>query len=231
MASDHRSSKIPSALAACLFGALTAVGSAQASVISTTPTLPLLNTPYETSTSVGCFPSAGVCITGGSLTLTSVVSSTFNPSGQDIVADAIYNGTLTNLANTPIGPVTLTGTVEQEVLGRTTSTETGSWTVDLLKTSLTGPVQGHTLTLTLTNGLSSDGTTSIVPSGDQGFSIDSFFDVFVTLSLDSPTPLQTTRGPIQVVAGQVPEPATTGLLGLPLLLLFALRRPSQEVVH
>jgi hypothetical protein len=231
MASYHRLSKIPSALVACLIGALTIVGSAQASVISSTPTLPLLNTPYETTASVGCFPSAGVCITGGSLTLTSVDSSNFNGSGQDIVTEAAYNGTLTTLGNSLIGPVTLTGTVEQEVLGRTTSAETGSWTVDLSNLSLTGPVQGHTLTLTRTNGQSSDGTTSIVPLGVQEFSIDSFFDVFVTLSLDSPTPLHTTRGPIQLVAGPVPEPATIGLLGLPLLLLFALRQPNQAAAH
>jgi hypothetical protein len=231
MASYHRSPKIPSALVACLIGAFTIVGSAQASVISSTPTLPLLNTPYETTASVGCFPLAGLCITGGSLTLTSVDSSSFNAPGQDIVAEAAYTGTLTTLGNILIGPVTLTGTVEQEVVGRTTSVETGSWTVDLLNLSLSGPVQGHTLALALTNGQSSEGATSIVPLGVQGFSIDSFFDVFVTLSLDSPTPLQTTRGPIQLVAGPVPEPATMGLLGVPLLLLFALRQPNRAAAH
>jgi hypothetical protein len=227
MASYHRSSTIPSTLAACLLGALTVTASAQAAVISSTPTLPLLNTPYETTASIGCFPLAGVCITGGSLTLTSVDLSNFNTPGQDIITEAAYTGTLTTLGNILLGPVTLTGTVEQEVIGRTTSAATGSWTVDLLNLSLSGPVQGNELTLTLTNGQSSDGTTSIVPLGAQGFSIDSFFDVFFTLSLDSPTPLQTTSGPIQFVADPIPEPAIIGLLGLPLILLFALRKPNQ----
>ena len=42
-------------------------------------------------------------ISGGSLTLTSVVSLEFNPTGQDIVANASYTGELTTMTNTSIG--------------------------------------------------------------------------------------------------------------------------------
>jgi len=41
-------------------------------------------------------------------------------AGQNIVADFVYQGALTSLMHVPIGPVSLSGTLEQEVLGRTT---------------------------------------------------------------------------------------------------------------
>ena len=129
---------------------------------------------YTSAEGAGCFPVAGVCVTAGSLTLTSLVTSTFNLFGQDIVADALYSGQLTTLGGMLLGPVTLSGTVEQEVLGRTFSIEAGSWTTDLTALDLSGPVLGHTVTLGLDAGNTSSGTTSAGPSGGQ-FVISSFF--------------------------------------------------------
>ena len=89
------------------------------------------------------------------------MSSQFNLSA-DIVTDATFTATLTTLANAPLGSITLSGTVEQEVLGRTTSTE------DPVRgrryfaaMSLSGPVLGHTLTVMLDPSNTSSGTTSI----------------------------------------------------------------------
>ncbi len=198
-----------------------------ASVVSVTPSLPLLGVPYTTSTGPGCFPLASVCVSPGAFTLNSVVSSTFNASGQDIVANGTYTGVLTTLGNVPIGPVTLSGTLEEEVLGRTFSTETGSWTTDLLALSFEGPVLGHTLTLSLDGSMTSSGTTSITPLAQAGggFTIDSFFDVFVDLTLDTPVPLHATRGPIEAGAGvAVPEPASLTIFATALLALAARRR-------
>jgi hypothetical protein len=199
--------------------------SARASVITDTSTLPLLDTPYVSSTGVGCFATAGVCVSQGTLELTSVVSSSFNAQGQDIVTNASFAGTLTNLSNSPIGTVQLSGTLEQEVLGRTSSTQTGSWTTDLVSVSLSGPVLGSTLTLVLDPSHTSSGTTSIVPLGEQ-FSIDSFFDVFVDLSLDTPTPLTAQEGPIALEAVATPIPAGLPLLasGLGIMGLLGTRR-------
>src|ERR1700760_3549037 len=148
MASRNRSRRLWAAVAAGLVSALALATSARASVISTTPTLPLLGVAYVSSTGAGCFPTKNVCISGGALTLTSVVSSNFNLAGQDIVANATYTGQLTTMSNTPIGAVSLTGTVEQEIVGRTFSTETGSWTADIVSILLSGAVLGNTLKLT-----------------------------------------------------------------------------------
>jgi len=98
----------------------------------------------------------------------------------------------------------------------------GRWTDELLALSLSGSVLGDTLTVTLASSPSSDGTTSIVPSGGE-FAINSFFDVFTELSLDSIPPLNATPGEIQVTAVEpVPEPASLALLAVPLLMLAAM---------
>jgi hypothetical protein len=192
-----------------------AIATAKADVVSTTPRLPVIGVPFTSTTGVGCFAAAGVCATPGTLTLDSVVSMTFNPSGQDIVLNATYLGALTDLANNLIGPVTLTGTVEEEVLGRTTSTQTGTWTNDLISLSLDGPVLGHTLTLGLDLSHTSSGTTSIMPLGDGTFRINSFFDVFVELTLDRTPPLTVDRGPLELVlspVAAVPEFSTWAMM-------------------
>ncbi len=183
---------------------------------------------YVSSTGVGCFPTAGLCVSPGTFILTSPVASVFNPSGQDITTNIDYVGTLTTLSNVPIGPVQLSGSFEQEVLGRTFSTETGSWTTDVVGLSLSGPVLGNTLTSTMDPSQSSTGTTSITPMGPV-FRIDSFFDVFVELSLNSVPPLNAQRGPIEVVA-TTPLPAALPLFatGLGAMGLLGWRRKRKS---
>jgi len=199
-------------------------GVARAAIISTSPTLPPLDAPFVSADGVGCFPAAGVCVQPGSLTFDSVVSTMFDPTGQNIVANASYEGTLTTLSNTPIGPITLSGTVEQLVLGRTSATQTGTWNTELLAMLLTGPVLGNTLTLVL-GSTPSIGMASIEPIAEELFRIDSFFDIFVQLSLDSVPPLNATRGPIhaELAPAGVPEPSVVTLLAAALLGLVGVR--------
>jgi hypothetical protein len=212
--------------AAVLSAGMTIGAAASGAIISSDPTLPVLGVPFAVSGGGSCFLPAGVCFVPGALTFTSVEASPpapppFNAAGQDIVTNTFFTGELTTLTSVPIGPVTLTGTVEQEVLERTFSTETGTWTTDLLAVNLTGPVLGHTLTMQLDSRTPSTGTTSIAPTGNpDSFVISSFFDVFVDLSLDGPTPLNTTRAAHLEL---VPEPASIALLTAGLLGLAALR--------
>jgi hypothetical protein len=206
--------------------AVAAATPAGASVITSTPTLPLLGVPYTTSPGANCFPLAGVCFSDATFTLTTPVSSSFNAAGQDITSGALYSATLTDLSDNPLGTLELTGTAEQEVLGRTSSTELGSWTTDLVSLSLSGPLLGHTLTLSLdtTPGHESTGETSIEQIDRNRFRIDSFFDVFVDLTLDTLPPLHTTRGPIHATAGTIPEPPSIAAIAAALALMPGLYR-------
>jgi hypothetical protein len=160
----------------------------------------------------------------GVLTFTSIVSSSFNPSGQDIVANATLTGNVTTQST--VEPVVLTGTVEEEVLGRSATTPTGNWTTQILSFDLGGPVLGGTLDLGLDTSHASTGGASVdaVPGQDGLFSVDSFFDVFVELTFQGLPggPLSATRGPFAV--SLAPEPATLVLLAGPMLGLAILRR-------
>jgi hypothetical protein len=209
---------------------------AEASVISITPTLPLFDTPYTTATALGCVAAIGICITSPSFTLTSPVLNlnTFNINGQDLVTNVNFSATLTDLSNTPTGTLLLSGTVEQEVQGRTFPTQTGTWTTELLALSLSGPLLGHTATITLNPAQTSGGVTTITPSGGA-FAIDSFFDVFVEFGLDTPTPLHQLFGPNEFVAAaptlsETPLPATLPLFasGLGALGLLGWRRKRKN---
>ena len=228
----RRKRKSAAALPAILGAVLLAgAGSTRASVVTDTATLPLLGFPYIASNPVGCFPAAGVCVSGGAFTLGLPVSSSFSALGQDITSAITYAATLTNLSNVPIGPVQLSGTFEQQVLGRTFATETGSWTTTIIALSLSGPVLGNNLTLMQDPTQQSNGKTSIAPTGDRRFIVDSFFDVFFELKLDSAPPLQTKGGPIHVTA-VTPLPAALPLFatGLGALVLLAWRRKQKQRV-
>lgn len=215
-----RTSRLPAIGAAVLIAATTMPLAARAAIIWPTPTLPVLGVPYIPLSGAGCFPAAGVCIAGGSIELTLPVVESFNASGQHLTSGAVFTGQLTTLGNTPLGSLTLTGTIGQEVLGRTTSVQTGTFSTELTSLSLSGPALGHTLTLALDPGTPSTGQTSIDPIGEVSYLIGSFFDVFVEVSLDTPTPLETTRGPLSfTLTNPIPEPASAAWLWVPLLAL------------
>jgi hypothetical protein len=231
MSQPRSCGRVPAALTACVAIMLAVMPCAWASVITSAPTLPVIGSSYASSTGVGCFPAvppAGVCVSPGIITLTSLISSTFDASGQDIVTTVAYAGLLTTLGSVPIGPISLTGTIEQEVLGRTEPAATGTWATEIVTLSLTGSVLGFPLTLTLDPSQPSTGVTSIVPLGQadlQAFRVDSFFDIFVELRLETPTPLSTTRGPVRAsLVSPVPEPSSLALLAGGLVALRAWRR-------
>lgn len=109
------------------------------------------------------------------------------------------------------------------MLGRTSLTEPGSWTVDLLSLSLSGTLDGSPLTMTLNPSETSSGTTSIAVDGG-GFIVNSFFDVFAELTYDGPNGVLTATPSGIATATGVPEPATLVLLAGPLLAMSAVRR-------
>jgi len=212
-----------------------ATAAAEADFVSSTPTLPVLGVPYTSTTGVGCFPAAGVCALPGTLTFNTIklMPHSTTPAKMLLSGDVNFNALAGATATISNGA--LTGTVEQEVLGRTFDTETGTWTTELVSLSLSGPVLGHTLTLDLDPSQTSSGTTSIVPLSDGTFRISSFFDVFVELTLDTPTPLHASRGPIELTLSPVvavPEPSTWAmmLLGFAGIGFVAYRRKSKPAL-
>jgi len=220
---DHNTPQLFAAvLAACL--ALGA-GTSRAAIIASSPSLPPIGVPFSSPTGVGCFPTAGFCALPGALIVTSIdpdpSKTFFDASGQHIGGDAAFTGTLTNLSHVPVGSFSLTGTFEMGVAGRMSDTATGSWNAELDSLSLTGTVQGGTLTVGLQSSPSSTGMASVEPvAGEEGlFRIDSFFDVFVDLNFGS---LHADVGPIRVALA--PEPAGLALLAGPVLGLAMLRR-------
>jgi hypothetical protein len=224
-----------------LFGAL--AGSAQASVVTPTASLPLIGVAYVSlGAGAGCFTVATACVNPGPFIQTSIVSDAFSGGNQEIIANVTYDATLTPpMGTTIIGSVALTGTVDETVVSRTSSNETGSFTVDLTGLSLSGLLSlpseplldGRTLTVGLdtSNPLdTSSGTTTIVADG-TAFRINSFFDVFVDITLDLPPPFTSPSvsvGPILLVA--VPEPSTwaMALLGFAGLAFAAYRWPIRR---
>jgi hypothetical protein len=215
-------------------GALT--GSAQADVITTSATLPLIGVPYTSPSGAGCFTLAGVCVTPGTFVQTLPVSSMISMGNQLIVTGATYDASLTTVGGTvPIGSVALTGTVDETVFGRTSLTETGTLATELTGLSLMGiltfvnpnnPLNGDTVVATL-GSTPSTGSTTITPLQRQEFRISSFFDVFIDVSIPG-TIFSKSVGPILVVA--VPEPSTWAMLliGFAGLGFAALRRAARS---
>ena len=213
------------------------LGSAHASVIMPTASLPLIGIPYVSpGAGAGCFTIATACVNPGPFIQTSVVSDMFSGGSQQIVANVTYDATLTppGLDNI-IGSVALVGTVDETVVNRTSNSETGTFTVDITGLTLSGPLSlpgspldGRTLLVNLDTSNASSGATTITPDGGV-FRIDSFFDVFADITLELPPPLvspSTSVGPILTVA--VPEPSTWALMLLSFTgLAFAAQRKAR----
>ncbi len=219
-----------------LAGAL--AGSAQASVVTPTASLPLIGVPYVSPPpGAGCFTIATACVNPGPFILTNPVMYSYSLGNQIITAGVTYDATLTPPMETNIiGSVDLAGTVEMTVIGRTSNTETGSFTVDITELTLSGPLSlpgspldGRTLMVGLDASDTSSGTTTITPDGGA-FQINSFFDVFADITLDIPTNPSTSVGPILLVATPSPEPSTWAmmLLGFAGLAFAAYRRPVRR---
>ncbi len=208
-------------LAAGVFAAGTGAGSAQPVLILPSASLPLIGVPYQsTGAGAGCFTLASACVTPGPFIQTSATPPVFSAGNQLNTASATYGADLTPIGGTTIiGSVSLTGTLDEEVLNRTSDSQTGTFTVDITSIDLTGilslpgnPLDGFGLKLALNPSDTSSGTTTIAADGAM-FQITSFFDVFVDVTLENRagTPVASTSLPgIRLLA--VPEPSTWAMM-------------------
>jgi hypothetical protein len=208
-------------LAALAFAAGTLAGSAQPIILRSSASLPLIDVPYQsTGVGAGCFTLAGACVTPGPFVQTSATPPMFSGGDQFNTATAAYDADLTPIGGTTIiGSVSLAGTLDEEVLGRTSDSQTGTFTVDITSIDLTGtlslpglPLDGYILKLALNPSDTSSGTTTIAADGAM-FQITSFFDVFVDVTLENTmgAPVASTSLPgITLVA--VPELSTWAMM-------------------
>jgi hypothetical protein len=134
-----------------------------------------------------------------------------------------------------IGTVSLTGTLGQDLIGRSSSTELGSWTTDIMSLSLSGSVLGQALNVGLNPLQTSSGATSIVTSGNQ-FLVNSFFNVYLSASLGSSpafdlSPFQLTLVASPVSSTPLPDALPLFATGLAALALFGWRRKRRSVLR
>jgi hypothetical protein len=111
------------------------------------------------------------------------VSTSVDPQTGDETEsfDSVVEGTFDDGS----GPqaVTLTGPVTTVVRGKGGAT-TGSWDTEILSMDLSGDVGGVSIDIRESPGIPSPGKLKVAPNADGTFQIDSFFDVFVELSVD-----------------------------------------------
>ena len=127
-----------------------------------------------------------------------------------------FNSTVTGHASInggPPSPITLMGSVETLVLGKTGNT-TGTFQTEMLQLNLAG----GGIMIRESPTLASLGQTTITNLGGGSFKIDSFFDIFTELSLDNGMTWTPATGPAERVA-LVPEPGSLALLAAGLALL------------
>ena len=139
--------------------------------------------------------------------------------------DTTVKGTYDDGSGSP-EVVTLTGPVEIKTDGKTGNT-TGSFQTEILSMSLTGSVGGISIEIRESPSLPSPGQTTITDLGGGLYEIDSFFDVFVELSVDGGAfqPQTNGAGHMELMAVGPPVPAVQPiglyLMGALLVLLVA----------
>jgi hypothetical protein len=225
-------------LAAGAFAVGTSVGSAQPVLILPSASLPLIGTPYQSEgAGAGCFTLVSACVTPGPFVQTSATSPMFSAGNQFNTAHATYEANLTPVGGTTIiGSVSLTGTLDEEVLNRSSDSQTGTFTVDITSINLTGtltlPGTGEfIIKVALNPSDTSSGMTTIEPDGAL-FQVTSFFDVFTEVTLENPLGTIVARKDLpQITLVAVPEPTTWAMMLAAFMTLgFAYRRRARLAV-
>jgi len=103
-------------------------------------------------------------------------------------------------------PVVLTGPVQTVVKGKGGAT-TGSWDTEIVSMSLSGDVGGVSIEIRESPSLPSSGQTSVEQLGSGDYQIDSFFDVFVEISIDGGPFQPQTNEAFRMELIPVPEPS------------------------
>ncbi|MCH7752361.1 MAG: PEP-CTERM sorting domain-containing protein [Planctomycetes bacterium] len=136
----------------------------------------------------------------------------FDSTLKGLVQVTLSDGTII-----PDQPFVLQGLVEVLSQGKAGNT-TGIFQTEIISMSLIGVVLGKTVEIRENRDQPSLGQTTITPFGGD-FVIDSFFDIFVELSIDGGPFIPQTGGPSRITL--VPEPSSVVLAVLGFVGLFA----------
>jgi hypothetical protein len=157
-----------------------------------------------------------------------VASSTDSGTGDETETfDSTVEGTFDD-GSGPL-PVTLTGPVETVARGKGGAT-TGSWDTEIVSMSLSGDVGGVSLEIRESPIKPAPGEMHILDIGGGKYQIDSFFDVFVELSVDGGPFQPQTNEATRMELEPVPEPGGLLMLlaGIPMLRWMAKRRARRR---
>ncbi len=176
-------------------------GSGADSVVLPSPELPADGEPRDCDAIVSQYEGAGVhALFPGGVDFSDPKHKCFrnverqdDGSGNEIETfDSTVEG-LVDLGGGPM-PVTLTGPVTVVVFGKT-GNATGTFQTEILSMSLTGNVGGIPIEIRESPGLAASGQTSITDLGGGEWQIDSLFDVFTEVSVNSGPFQPQTNGP------------------------------------
>jgi hypothetical protein len=139
----------------------------------------------------------------------------------------MFDSTLTGFFDLGTGPqpVVLSGTVRTRTLGKD-SQPTGVWDTEMLSMSLSGDVGGTAIDIRESPNKKSEGKKKVKDIGGGQYAFDSFFDVFVEVSIDGGPFMPQLNEAVRLELRPVPEPAQwlVVVTAIPLLRWMARRR-------
>lgn len=213
------------ALTACL-AVVCLAPATWADIITTNPGLPPFTGYYQGQGTFAVYSGPGLVVTLTDLRLTPLTFNYRTPSGTDEIESylSLFDG-IGSVNGSPLMPAGGSGqflSLAHNKIGNVT----GTFQTEMLSMSVFLGTSSGQFMLRESPTLASLGQTTITPVGGGNFQINSFFDIFTELSVDSgQTWIPSSTGPGHVVL--VPEPGTVMLMALGLGGLIILRRRAK----
>lgn len=131
----------------------------------------------------------------------------------------------------PLGPLSITGTMDFTFFGRSLSIPLGTFNAQITNFDFAGTFNSHPFEVKQNPGMASTGVTTINQVSPGGmYQVSSFFDVFAELSLDN-GPFVPGPERHATVGAATPEPGSLGLAGLGLLVLAGITSRARRSVR
>lgn len=133
------------------------------------------------------------------------ISVSFSNGNEMETFNSVLSG-LVSVNGTPEGPFSLSGPVSVLTLGRTSDSETGTFSTVMQSMDMTGTVGPYSVEIALNPNIPTTGSTTITGPVGGLYTITSFFDVFTELNVNN-LGFVAANGGHMVVLQTVPEPS------------------------